>query len=113
MVKMVLILLVFFSLNSFAQKANKGKWVEFKTLFKMSNATKDGFYCNGYVVNIDWDLGKKYDGKIIIISGKMQPIKGLGKHNYTGSGKTKLHLAGRVDDYLYIGKPSVRLFKKP
>ena len=112
MKKLTLFVLIFFSASSFSQKTDKEKWVKFKTLFKLSNATKDGFYCNGYVVNIDYEEGKKYNGKTVLISGRMKLIKGLGKHNFTGTGKTKLYVDGRIDDYYFINKPIIILIKK-
>src|SRR5688572_3110745 len=51
--------------------------VSFVTIFDKNNETKDGYYVNGYVVNIDYETGQKLHTKKIKITGKVTIVKGL------------------------------------
>ncbi len=53
-----------------AQENKKRASVSFTTPLDMRNATKDGVYLNGYVVNIPYDTLVKLHGKKVRISGK-------------------------------------------
>ena len=56
------------------QYSFKKKKVSFVTVLKLSNATKDGFYINGYVINISHERGRELDGKKIRVSGKVSIV---------------------------------------
>ncbi len=51
--------------------------VSFITQLDIANATKDGIYLNGYVVNINYEQAKKLNGKKIKITGKVTIVKGF------------------------------------
>ena len=79
------ILFSFFYFISFAQTkdtltkhTNKTpNIVTFITKFDIAKATKDGFYLNGYVVNIGYEQAKKLSSKKIRVTGKVTIVKGL------------------------------------
>ena len=55
------------------------KSTSFVTKIDIHNATKDGIYLNGYVVNIAYEKAKVLDGKTVRISGKVTIVKGSPK----------------------------------
>lgn len=82
---LLLSLFILFSLSLFSQASDslsevskkKSDFVSFKTKLDIANATKDGIYLNGYVVNIDYEKVKKLHGKKIKVRGRVTIIKGL------------------------------------
>ena len=80
--------------------------VSFVTKIDISNATKDGFYLNGYVVNIDYEQAKKLNGKKIRVSGKVTIEKGL--KNLPGNEIRQ----GREKDTKHIESPKIEIIKK-
>ena len=85
------------------QYISKNK-VSFVTIFDKNNATKDGYYVNGYVVNIDYEAGQKLHKKKIKITGKVTVVKGL-KHE-TPEEDIK---QGRYNDTKQILKPVIEI----
>jgi hypothetical protein len=85
------------------QTISKNK-VSFITVFDESNATKDGFYVNGYVVNIDYETGQKLHRKKIKITGKVTIVKGL---KYDKSDEPIRQ--GRSEDTKHILKPIIEI----
>ena len=81
--------------------------VSFVADFKDSNATKDGYYLRGYVVNISPEKGRELDGKKIRVSGKVTIVKGV---QNDPNGKDDIQ-QGRAEDYLYIKKPRIEVLK--
>jgi hypothetical protein len=79
------LLFLLFSLISFSQTKEKSKYhskttsnvVTFVTILDIANASKDGIYLNGYVVNISYEQAKKLNGKKIRITGKVTIRKGF------------------------------------
>lgn len=53
------------------------KKVSFVTKVDIRQATKDGIYLNGYVVNIGYEEAKALNGKTIRIRGKVTIVKGI------------------------------------
>jgi hypothetical protein len=47
----------------------------FVAVINIRNATKDGIYIDGYVVNIDYAKAKSLDGKKVKISGRVTIVK--------------------------------------
>lgn len=59
----------------------KDNVANFITTIDINNATKDGIYLNGYVVNIPYNELIKLNGKKVFISGKVTLVKGLENNN--------------------------------
>ena len=106
-------LFLFSSLYSFSQAktisdssiTNKSKLVSFVTVLDIANATKEGFYLNGYVVNISYEKAKKLNGKKIRVTGKVSIIKGV--NNQPGEDMQQ----GREGDTMYIKFPKIKITK--
>jgi hypothetical protein len=77
--------------------------VSFVTKIDFQQATKDGIYLNGYVVNIPYDKLQKLNGKTVRIRGKVTIVKGL-KHYTDGEIRQ-----GREDDTKHILKPKINV----
>ena len=106
-------LFLFFTLSSFSQTSNtlkkqlnKGSdLVSFITRFDIANATKDGFYLNGYVVNIDHEKAKKFNGKKIRVTGKVTIVQGI------KNSSSDVEVQGRTGDTKHIESPKVEIIK--
>lgn len=79
------------------------KKVSFVTNIDIKQATKDGIYLNGYVVNIPYEKLTELNGKTVHISGKVTIVKGL-KH-YTDDEI----MQGRQEDTKHILKPKIKI----
>jgi len=101
------LLFILFCLNSFSQQTDPSKApyktprkVTFITKVDIANATKDGMYMNGYVVNIDYEQAQKLNGKTIRVTGKVTIVKGLDPNDEVlkqgRSGDTKHILSPRI-----------------
>ena len=77
--------------------------VSFVITIDIKNATKEGIYLNGYIVNISYDKLIILNGKRVQISGKVTIIKGL-KHNNDGEVRQ-----GREEDTKHILKPKIKI----
>ena len=97
------------SLNK--QPANGTGKVSFITTLDIANATKDGIYLNGYVVNLDYEKAKMLDGKKIKVKGRARMIRGLKNRPGYDPEKTG-YLQGRNEDYKYIRSPKIRIIEK-
>lgn len=67
----------------------------------MANATKDGMYMNGYVVNIDYEQASKLNGKTIRVTGKVTIVKGLDPKDEVKQ--------GRSADTKHIRSPKIKI----
>lgn len=109
---LALIILLAFSTNGFAQSKpdDKDNNVSFVTTFDITNATKDGYYLNGYVVNIDFKQAQQLHGKKIKVTGQYTVIKGLA--NQPAQNKQGNNLVqGRQADTKHILKPVIEVVK--
>ncbi len=97
----LLTLLTHYSLLQ-AQDTTRHK-VCFVTKIDIRQATKDGIYLNGYVVNIPYDKLMKLNSKKVRISGKVTIVKGL-KHYNDG-----VIRQGREEDTKHILKPKIKI----
>jgi hypothetical protein len=75
----------------------------FVTKINIQNATKDGIYLNGYVVNIPYTELIKLNGKNVRISGKVTVVKER-KHYKDGVARQ-----GREEDAKHILKPKIKV----
>jgi hypothetical protein len=87
--------------------------ISFITKMNIANATKDGIYLNGYIVNIGYDKAKKLDGKTIKVSGKVTIMKGLKNlpKVYDENGN-EIIIQGREEDTKLIESPIIEIIKK-
>ncbi len=86
--------------------------VSFVTTLDIANATKDGIYLNGYVVNIEYKKAKELSGKKIKVTGKVTVVKGLKNlpKEYDENGNEILK-QGRSEDTKYIISPRIEIIK--
>ena len=111
----LVITVIFFCLcqNSFPQAKDslpgdtdkKTEKVSFKTVVDIKNATKDGIYMNGYVVNISYEEANKLNGKKIKVTGEVTVIKGIKNL------PNKDIQQGRETDTKYIASPKITIIK--
>jgi hypothetical protein len=99
--RLIFVIAILASLSGNAQK------VSFTTILNKENATKEGIYLNGYVVNISYDSILKLDKKKIRVTGKYKIIEGLKKKP-----NTTIAVAGRAEDWKYIDKPKIEIVKE-
>jgi len=85
------------------QQAQKSDSVNFVAIVDIHNATKDGIYINGYVVNIDYAKAKSINGKKVRISGKVTVVKGT---------QTNPVAQGRTKDTKHIENPLIQVLNK-
>ncbi len=97
--------ILLFTLLTFSNNTFQKNEADFTVVFEISKATKDGFYLNGYVVNIPYDKAQKLNGKKIKVIGKVTLAKGLGKKDVKD--KSTSQKQGRVEDVKYILKPKI------
>ena len=84
--------------------------VTFTVKFDKSSATKDGYYLNGYVVDISYEQAKKLNGKKIKISGKVSIVSGLNNKpkEYDENGQ-EIVRQGRAEDTKHILFPVIEI----
>lgn len=98
--------------NTNVMKENKSDTVTFITTFDIKNATKDGFYINGYVVDIDYQKATEINGKKIRISGKVMIVKGLkNQANEKDENGNYIAVQGRLEDTKHIKNPIIEIMK--
>lgn len=104
------LLFIILPFASYPQAHNAGKSnvsinavVSFITKFDMANASKDGFYLNGYVVNIGYAGAKKFNGKKIRVTGKVTIVKGL------KNSKPAQVTQGRFQDTRHTESPTIEI----
>ncbi len=73
-----------------------------KTIVDIKNATKDGIYMNGYVVNIPYENVEKLNGQTVQISGKVAVVPRV-LDNESGMFKQ-----GRNGNTKHIYKPKIK-----
>ena len=80
--------------------------VSFVTKLDIANATKDGIYLNGYVVNISYEKARKLNGKTIRVTGKVRIVKGV-------QNRPKEDVQqGREGETKYIESPKIKIINK-
>jgi hypothetical protein len=92
--------------DTLKKQSNKASnLVTFTAKVDIANATKDGIYLNGYVVNINYKQAEKLNGKKIRVTGKVTIVKGLKK---SPNGK---EVQGREEDTKHIESPKIEVVK--
>ncbi len=84
-----------------AQVNQKNKTVSFTTTIDLRNATKEGIYLNGYVVNIPYDTLVKLQGKKVRIRGSYIIVSAVNNDTST------VIAQGRSADVKHIVKPVI------
>lgn len=103
LLRLILILTLLTQYLSLQAQDTTNNNVSFVTKINIQQATKDGIYLNGYVVNIPYYKLQKLNGKIVRISGKVTIVKGL-KHYNDG-----VERQGREEDAKHILKPKIKI----
>ncbi len=95
------------SIDSSGTKPGKSpEFASFITKLDIAQATKDGIYLNGYVVNMSYDKMKELNGKTIKVTGRVTIVKGV----KNGSGQ--MEVQGRERDSRHILFPKIRVIKE-
>jgi hypothetical protein len=79
--------------------------VSFTAKVDKANATKDGIYMNGYVVNMDPAQIEKLNGKTIRVTGKVTTVEGV---NNSNGGEMQ---QGRETDTKHILSPKIEIIE--
>ncbi len=114
-------LLLLLNLHYFSQTKNISKTqtnkttdtVSFIAKFDITKATKDGYFLNGYIIDINSVDSQKFNGKKIKVRGKVTVIKGLKNRpkEYDRNGN-ELIVQGRIDDTKHIESPTITVLDK-
>ena len=96
------------SLQVFSQthtrtQARKLPVVTFVAVLHKANATKDGIYLNGYVVNLPYERIKELDGKKIKVTGIVTTVGGI--KNMPGTAEVQ----GRAEVTKHIESPKIKV----
>jgi hypothetical protein len=84
------------------RRLTKTPTVSFLTKVDIRQATKDGIYLNGYVVNIGYEKAKALEGKTIRIRGRVTIVKGI---QHTDGEVSQ----GRKGDIKHILNPRIKI----
>ena len=113
---LTVLIFVFVVQHAFGQATNNTvkekapEVVTFVVIFDTTKETKDGYYLNGYVVNIDHKQAKKLNGKKIRVTGSVTIIKGLDdqpqEHDSNGN---PIITQGRNQDTRHILNPGIEI----
>ncbi len=112
--KKIVTLLIIVNAISCSTKMNKTQitngieYANFITVINKSNATKDGIYLNGYVVNLDYSEINKLNGKKVNVKGKISIVKGLDNEN---TNSEQIFRQGRQKDTKHILNPKIEILK--
>ena len=109
-VKYILTLFLIFVINKNYSQNNNIKKANFEAIIELKNATKEGVYLNGYVVNISYSELVKLDGKKVRIKGKVTIVEGV-KYSEKQNVRNKviLHEQGRSLETKLINKPKIEI----
>jgi hypothetical protein len=78
--------------------------VSFTTVLHKANATKDGIYLEGFVVDLTYDSIVKLDGKKIRVEGKYTVSEGVNPND-------SIVKQGRYGSTKYIHNPKIEILK--
>lgn len=81
--------------------------VTFTTHFSLSSATKDGFYMEGYVVELSDSMANAMDGKNVRVTGKVTVVPGIG----SGLNEKGEAVQGRQGDTQRISNPQIEILE--
>ncbi len=81
--------------------------VSFTTVFLSSNATKEGYYMEGYVVEISEEEAKGLEGKKVRVTGKVTLVAGIG----SGIDSNGEAVQGRQGDTRFISNPTIEIIE--
>jgi hypothetical protein len=97
------------STNSPNTATDSTKMVTLITKFNESKmACKDGYFIEGYIVNINYNEAKKLDGKKVKITGQYTIVKGLKNQPIElDEAGNQIHKQGRLNDTKHIELPTV------
>ena len=88
----------------------KPEVVTFIEKFDAKMETKDGYYLNGYLVNIDREQARRLDGKKIRVKGIVTIIEGLDRQQQElDSAGNPIMKQGRSKDIRFIADPGIEV----
>jgi hypothetical protein len=88
----------------------KPEVVTFIEKFDAKMETKDGYYLNGYLVNIDREQARRLDGKKIRVKGIVTIIEGLeSQQQELDSAGNPIMKQGRSKDIRFIADPGIEV----
>ena len=90
------------SKDSISVNNEPNKTVSFLAKVDLKQATKDGIYLNGYVVNIPYTTLKELNGKTIRVTGVITIVKGNKR-------RSEAERQGRQQDSKHILKPKIKI----
>lgn len=116
------LIFLFASISLFAQQtkhagsttADTSNTVSFTLKFEETKMTcKDGYFMNGYIVNLGYEEAKKIDGKTIKVTGVFTIVKGLENQpkEYDEHGNI-LYQQGRLQDTKFINLPKIEILNE-
>ena len=114
--QLIMLIPILFAVTLHGQKTivikNNDSLVSFIVKFDKKNATKDGYYLGGYVVNINYNQSKELNGKTIRITGKVSIEKGLDSDISKNNNSDTLPIRqGRLKDTKHIESPLIEIVK--
>jgi hypothetical protein len=119
MKQLLTFMILFASMSLFAQQAkpagsttvDTSTTVSFILKFEETKmACKDGYFMNGYIVNLSYEEAKKLDGKKIKVTGVFTIVKGLKNQpkEYDEHGNI-IYQQGRLHDTKFINLPKIEI----
>jgi hypothetical protein len=85
-----------------------GQIITFVATFDAGNESKDGYYLNGYVVNIDHGKAKKLNGKKIRVTGTVTVVAGINSQPEARDTNGNVIIKqGRAEDTRHILNPTI------
>jgi hypothetical protein len=84
--------------------------VSFTAVFDSTEASKDGYGINEFIVNVPYKEVKKLQGKKIKVRGVVTIVKGIGKTNKENISLTDIK-QGRETDTKHINNPFIEIIK--
>lgn len=97
------------STNTTMQKKSP-EVVTFIATFDVKMESKDGYYINGYVVDIDRKKAKKLNGRKIRITGTATVVEGLDKKpEQRDANGNVIVRQGRAEDTRHILNPTIEI----
>jgi hypothetical protein len=107
--KNIITIILIFAVNLNFAQSKKTEKISFETVIDINNATKDGIYINGYVVNISYSDLVKLNKKKVKITGIVTIEKRLNEEDNKNFKKEKIICQGRQKDTKYIEKPKIEI----
>lgn len=107
---LLILSLISISCLSIKNSNEESDFVSFISLVDIKNATKDGIYMNGYVVEIEYDKIEKLNGKKVKITGETILVIGIG--DQSNKSNNELIHQSRSKDIYHIVSPKIEIINQ-